>query len=85
MLTAEEAMAQAAEYKKRAQCSDISKDRAFLLTLTARTLTTLASQLDRLAANERDEARSEKRSRSMREDASEDLRQARHNGRRGSF
>ena len=70
MLTAAESKAHAAECKKLAQCSDISKDRAFLLRLTARTLTTLASQLDRLAANERDEARSERRSRSMYEDAS---------------
>lgn len=60
MLTAAECQAQAAKYKSLAQRSDISEDRAVLLRNIARSLAGLANQLDRLAANMRDEARGQR-------------------------
>ncbi|MFB9265030.1 hypothetical protein ACFFWD_18025 [Bradyrhizobium erythrophlei] len=58
MLTAAECRALAAKYKSMAQRPDASEDRAAITRNIARTFTGLASQLDRLAANIRDEARS---------------------------
>lgn len=46
----------AIEYKALARLSDVSVDRAILQKNIARTLTGLASQLDRLAALTREEA-----------------------------
>ncbi|MCD9825325.1 hypothetical protein [Bradyrhizobium japonicum] len=55
MLTVAQCQELAIEYKTLSQVPDISKDRAGLLKNIARSFVGLASQLDRLAADMRDE------------------------------
>jgi hypothetical protein len=55
MLTAEQCQTFAREYKNMLQASNISTDRAFILKNISRSFAGLASQLDMLAANTRDE------------------------------
>jgi hypothetical protein len=54
MLTAAECQNLAAEYKSMAQRPDVSKECAVMLTNIARSLSGLATQLDKLAAYMRD-------------------------------
>lgn len=54
MLNAAQCQALAKEYKKLAQKPDIPADRGTLLNNVAQSLKRLATQLDMLAANERD-------------------------------
>jgi hypothetical protein len=56
MLTASQCQALALEYNCLACCLDVSQDRAAMLKNIARSLTGLATQLDRLAAHTRDKA-----------------------------
>jgi hypothetical protein len=57
MLTATQCQTLADEYKSLARGPDVSRDRAVMLSNIARNLTGLATQLDRLAAHLRDEAK----------------------------
>jgi hypothetical protein len=57
MLDATHCLALANEYKDRAREPGVSKERAFIMNNIARSLIGLATQLDRLAAKMRDEAR----------------------------
>jgi hypothetical protein len=57
-MTASECQELANHFKTLSRATNISKDRAFLMQNIARSFTALATQLDRLAALTRDEARS---------------------------
>ncbi len=57
MLTASQCQALASEYKSLARQPNVSEERAAMLVNIARTLVGLATQLDRLAANMRDNAK----------------------------
>ena len=57
MLTPAECQALANEYRSLARQSDISSERAAMLTNIARSFTGLATQLDRLSAHMRDHAK----------------------------
>jgi hypothetical protein len=57
MLTASKCKALACEYKSLAQQPNISEERAAMLVNIARSLVGLATQLDRLAADMRDNAK----------------------------
>lgn len=55
MVTASQCQALAGEYKSLARQSNVSDERAAMLLNIARSFVGLATQLDRLAANIRDE------------------------------
>jgi hypothetical protein len=55
VLTATQCQSLAHHYKTLSQAPNTSKDRAFMLKNIARSLTGLATQLDRLEANAKDE------------------------------
>jgi hypothetical protein len=55
MLTAAQCQTLASQYKAMAQAPHVSEKRALTLKNIARSLTGLATQLDRLAANIRDD------------------------------
>jgi hypothetical protein len=57
MVTAEQCKELADQYKRLSQADGISKDRQFILQNISRSFSRVASQLDRLAALTRDEAR----------------------------
>lgn len=57
MITAAECQELANHYKALSQATDTSVDRAFLMKNIARSFNGLATQLDKLAALTRDEAR----------------------------
>ncbi len=57
MLTPTECQKLARQYKSLAQQPNVSKERSVMLTNIARTLSGLATQLDRLAADMRDQAK----------------------------
>jgi hypothetical protein len=57
MLTPAECQKLASEYKSLAQQPNVSKEHAVMLTNIARTLSSLATQLDKLAAYTRDHAK----------------------------
>jgi hypothetical protein len=57
MLNATECQKLATEYKSLARQPDVSKERAAMLTNIARSLSSLATQLDKLAAHIRDHAK----------------------------
>jgi hypothetical protein len=57
LMTAAQCQELAHHYKALSQRPDISRDRAFILKNIARSFAGLASQLDRLAALMRDEAK----------------------------
>lgn len=57
MLTPTECQKLASEYKSLAQQPNVSKERSAMLTNIARSLSGLATQLDRLAAHTRDQAK----------------------------
>lgn len=57
MLTASQCLALASEYKSIAQQAEVSKERAAMLINIARSLVGLATQLDKLAAHIRDNAK----------------------------
>ena len=57
MLTPTECQKLASEYKSLAQQPNVSKERSAMLINIARSLSGLATQLDRLAAHARDQTR----------------------------
>jgi len=57
MLTAAQCQTYAAEYKSLARQAGISEERTFLMNNIARSLKGLASQLDRLAELQREQAK----------------------------
>ena len=57
MLSATECQKLASEYKSLAQQPNVSKERAVMLTNIARSLSSLATQLDKLAAYTRAHAK----------------------------